>query len=247
VPDFSVRTRSEELMDDFSITDSRLKKALDELRYVNRYLGGYTTTMAALRPFLQGQAVCDRTVHILDLGTGIADTPEYIVQWADRNGIPVEIVALDANPATVDYASQVLDKRLTPALRSRIQLVTGNALAPGFESQRFDVVMASLFLHHFVDEDALRLLTTMQRLARHGIIVNDLHRHRAAFYSIYSIGHLLPVSPMFRNDGPVSVLRGFSREELGSLATRAGLPAWRLTWHWAFRWCLTTLQDEPAS
>lgn len=248
LPDFSARARADELMDDFSITDERLTRALDELRHVNRYLGGYATTMSALGPFLKAQArKGTKPIRILDLGTGISDIPEHVVHWADRHHIPVEVTALDANPATVRYASQVLDRRLAPPLRDCIRLAVGDALAPGFEDQRFDVVTAALFLHHLSDADAARLLQTMQRLARHGIIVNDLRRHPAAYYAIYGIGHLLPVSPMFRHDGPVSVLRGFRRDDLERLAQQAGLPHWRLSRHWAFRWRLTTLDASVAA
>jgi len=241
MPAFSIRTNENELMDDFSITDTRLTSALEQLRLVNRWLGGYGSTLSVLKPVLKARTV--GKTRILDLGTGIADFPEYIVRWAaSQSPVPeVEIVAIDANPKTVDYARSVLKQRLPPELQSKIQLEVADALALPYAEGSFDVVMAAMFLHHFDQEHAAAIARSMQRLSRLGIIINDLQRHPLAYYGIYSLTRLLPASPMMRHDGPLSVLRGFRAEELGAIAQAAHLPAYRLRWCWAFRWLLTTV------
>jgi len=226
---------AEEMMDDFSIVDDRLTRALDNLRGVNRLLGGYATTRYALRAVLRTHP---STSTLLDLGTGIADFPEFMVRWADRQGHPLTVTALDANPVTVAYARVALDRRLPPRLRARITVDTGDATRLPYPDDAFDIVHASLFLHHFDTTAAPALLREMRRVARLGVIVNDLHRHPLAYYSILALGKILPVSPMFANDGPVSVLRGFTRPDLQTLAADAGLVAPRIRWHWAFRWSL---------
>ena len=238
-PDFSSRSRGQEMMDDFSIVDARLEEALENLRQVNRFLGGYTSVRRAIAPFLRQHR---GRVHLLDLGTGGADTPEYLVRWADRQGLNVRVTGLEANPATVRYARHRLDERLPPRLRRRIEVVNGDALAPPFQDGEVDVVVAALFLHHFHGRQAADLLAVMHRLARYGIVVSDLHRHPLAYWSIQAVGKLLPVSPMFAHDGPLSVLRGFKRDELVDLAAEAGLPSCDLRWQWAFRWVLSTLE-----
>lgn len=239
MPDLTRRLWNDEWMDDFSITDDRLRRALDELRWVNRLLGGYGTMKAVLRPWLQAQR--GRTVQVLDLGTGVADYPEVLVRWARQLGVDVQVTALDANPATVAYAGQVLDRRLPPALRQRITLATGDALALPYPDQSFDLVLASMFLHHFTHAAAVQVVREMQRLARQGLLVNDLHRHPLAWAGIRSLVAVLPVSPMFHHDGPLSVRRAFRRADLAAIAREAGLHRWRIRWHWAFRWSLTTL------
>jgi hypothetical protein len=106
MPSFKTRTNEDELMDDFSITDSRLTTALDQLRWVNQFLGGYSAPMEILKPLLL--APHTKPIRILDLGTGIADFPEFIVRWAAKQSPTpaVEIVAVDANPVTVAYAQR---------------------------------------------------------------------------------------------------------------------------------------------
>lgn len=226
-------------MDDFSITDDRLLRALDELRWVNRLLGGYATTMRVLAPYLEARR--GRAVRLLDLGAGIGDYAEHIVRWADRRGLDVSVTAVDANPVTVAHARRTLDRRLPPRLRARIHVAVEDALALPYADDAFDVVMAAMFMHHFRAKDAVSLVREMNRVARDGILVNDLHRHPLAYYGILVPARLLPVSPMFRHDAPVSVLRGFRRADLEAVARDAGLDAYRIRRHWAFRWSLSTL------
>ena len=224
-------------MDDFTIVDERLTTALDNLRYVNRFLGGYGAAMAVLRSVLRAHPP-ERPFRVLDLATGVADFPDFLVRWAARRGRTVEVVALDANPATVAYARTVLDRELPEPLRPRIRVEVGDALALPFEDDAFDVAVTSLFMHHLTHDDSVKLVRGMRRVARQGLLVNDLHRHPLAYYSILALADVLPVSPMFRHDGPISVRRAFTRDELRAIADAAGLDAYRIRWHWAFRWTL---------
>ncbi|MDX1545579.1 MAG: methyltransferase domain-containing protein [Rhodothermales bacterium] len=245
MPTFAERLDAAEMMDDFSIVDERLTRALDNLRAVNRFLGGYRATRTVLEPLLAARR--GGTLRVLDLATGVGDYVERFVRWGAREEVAVEAVGLDINPATVAYARGALDRALPPALRPRAHLVEGDALALPFEDGAFDVCHTALFTHHLGNEQVVMLLREMGRVARYGLIVNDLHRHPLAYYGIAAIGAVLPVSPMFRHDGPVSVRRAFIRQELHALARRAGLAAYRLRWHWAFRWTLSTIDPiRPA-
>src|SRR5579884_3973677 len=116
MPTFSQRTRGYEWMDDLGVAGEPLTESLDQLRWVNRFLGGYSASLSVLAPWLQRQS--GRTVRLLDVGTGIADFPEEIARWAARHApaLDLDIVAVDGNPATIDYARRTLDRRLPPSL-----------------------------------------------------------------------------------------------------------------------------------
>jgi SAM-dependent methyltransferase len=244
-PSFRARSDQDELMDDFSITDGRLTVALDQLRVVNQLLGGYSAPMQVLGPLLLEHH--ERPIRVLDLGTGIADFPEYLVRWAARQSPPraVEVVAVDANPATVAHARQSLADRLPAALLSAINVKVADALALPYADDSFDVVIASMFLHHFAHPSAVAVVNAMRRLARRGIIINDLQRHPLAYYGIAGLTRLLGASAMMQNDGPISVLRGFQADELRAIAAEAGLRDVSIRWCWAFRWLLSTVVLEP--
>ncbi|MFB6229910.1 MAG: methyltransferase domain-containing protein [Salinibacter sp.] len=237
LPDLSTRLEAEEWMDDFSITDNRLTRTLQDLRWINFLLGGYSATAAALDPMLRRRS----RLRIIDLGCGLGDYLVYLVRRAVQFGCSVEAVGLDANPTTVGHARAHLDRHLSPRLRTRVSVDIGDALAPSYEEGAFDVAHAALFLHHFHGEDAVRLLTEMQRLVRSGVLVNDLHRHPLAYAGIWALSRGLGMARMVQHDGPMSVRRGFWRRELETLAEKASLPSPSVRWHWAFRWTLSTI------
>ena len=241
MPTFQIRTNQDELMDDFTIQDERLTDALEQLRPINQLLGGYATTMEVIAPFLKSRA--NQKTRILDLGTGIGDFPEYIVRWATAQvpAIDVEVVAIDANPVTVDYARESLQKRLPPNLQANIKVEVADALALPYRDGEFDIAIAAMFLHHFAHENAVQIVRSMQRVSNHGILINDLHRHPFAYYGIYALTRLLPAVDMVRNDAPLSVLRGFKFPELKRIAESAGLTNFSLKWRYAFRWVLSTI------
>jgi hypothetical protein len=83
--------------------------------------------------------------------------------------------------------------------------------------------MCSLFAHHFRDEAVVALLAEMSRVARRRVYVIDLHRHRVAYLFYTTVARLFLRNPLVREDGALSILRGFVPEELRRLAMRAGL------------------------
>lgn len=240
VPSLDARADEPELMDDFTINDHRLRLGLRDLELVNRFLGGHRALRLALRELFREQV--GGGFHVLDLGTGGGGHVEQLVRWGAACGIELRVTAVDANPSALDYADRRLKARLSKSLRRLVSLQEGDALQLDYPDDAFDVVTTSLFLHHFVDEDCVRLLKEMHRMAARGIVVNDLHRHPAAYAGVKAIGYVLPASLMFRHDGPLSVRRGFRRSELRELARAAELPEPDIRRRWAFRLTLSTIR-----
>jgi 2-polyprenyl-3-methyl-5-hydroxy-6-metoxy-1,4-benzoquinol methylase len=238
---FARRYGGSEMMDDFSIIGEELTNALEELRLINRWSGGHLASIRQINRVVAWRGA--GPVRILDLATGIADYPEAILKWADRRGIEIEIVAVDANEETCRHAVRSLDSNLDAKLRARVTVMTVDALASGFPDRSFDVVHAALFLHHLDQEESVELLREMRRIARQAVVINDLHRHPVAYFALRLVGKLLPVSEMFRHDGPVSVLKGFNRSELTGLARAAGMNP-QIAWFPGFRWLMTDLQRD---
>jgi hypothetical protein len=121
------------------------------------------------------------------------------------------VIVLDRNPEGLKLAK-------------RSSAVTADAMEMPFPNETFDVVMASLFFHQRSNEDCIRVLESMCRMARRLVLVNDLHRHPIAYSSIRTLA-AFSKSVMFRHDAPASVLRAFTPEELLTIARRAGIPA----------------------
>ena len=238
--EFKVRSTQTEQIDDPAIVDERLTDALDQLRVVGRRLGGYSSLMSILGPQLAVRR--GLPTRILDVGAGMGDFAEYLMVWATRQRLDVHVTAIDLNPRTVAHAGATLDRRLPHFQRDRIKVETANALDLPYPVESFDFVVSSLFLHHLSDADAVIALQNMNRVSRHGVIISDLHRSRIAYHGFKAIAALLNMAPMIRNDGPISVLRGFSAKELRALAVAANLPSPKLSWKWAYRWVLSSIR-----
>ncbi len=231
--DFRQRSTAPEYMDHAIIDGKDVVTTLDEIEYVNRFLGGINASRVALSHLLPSG---DRpSLRLLDLGTGSADIPIALVRWARRRGIALDITAIDFNAAICEVARQ----RTTAYPEITVRQADVFALA---DSEAFDVVHCAMFLHHFPQPQAADILRIMYARCRHGIIVNDLHRHPLAYYSIAWLSRLLSFSPMFQHDGPISVLRGFQRTDLEALSEMSGIKGAQITWRWPFRYVMTARQ-----
>lgn len=234
-PPFAERKHQEELMDLPSTSRAEFMRALDEIRWVNRNLGGSAAVLEALLalvpPNFQG------TLNILDLGTGSADIPIALVRWAREHGknrgIDFRITALDLHPVAVEAA-----RALTHDY-PEILVMQGDALNLEEPERSYDFVISSLFMHHLTDRDAVRLLCEMARLCRRGLVVNDLERHPFAWLAISVLGLLTGKGRVFRNDAPLSVLRAFTRTELDNFCEQAGLPDMLIERRKPYRWVMS--------
>ncbi|SHL61032.1 methyltransferase domain-containing protein [Hymenobacter psychrotolerans] len=229
MPDLSRRATEEELMDDLSLASDALRRNLDELETINTWLGGYAPVLDALDR-LRPHFPAGRPLRLADLGSGGGDTLRQIARWARRHAIPVELTGIDANPFMLEYAASKV--RQYPEISFRQQ----DIFSPEFQDQPFDILTCSLFCHHFSDAALVELLPKWQQQAGVAVIINDLHRHPLAYYSIRWLTRLFRGSYLVQNDAPLSVARAFTRLNWQQLLQQAGIRQYTLRWRWAFRW-----------
>jgi len=209
------RIYEEEMLDAGEGTDDDVAESLADLRRINRFLGGARVILNAISNCLNGANV--KQISLLDVGTGSADIPKAVIEQSRARGLDIFVTALDLSDRNLRAA------RSRFGIGPEIDFVRADSLKLPFPPRSFDFVTASLFLHHFHDEDVVRLLADFGRIARRAVIVNDLVRDRVPYYFTRIAGPLLAKSFLTRNDAPVSVLRGFTRSEMNELASRAGL------------------------
>ena len=226
---FTTRATTPELMDDLGLATEELRQNLDELETINTWLGGYRPVLAALAR-LRPQFPRGRPLRLADLGSGGGDTLRHLAAWARRQRVAVALTGIDANAFMLDYAAA--KSQSYPEIGYQ-QL---DIFAPEFAAQPYDVLTASLFCHHFADAELGGLRRRWQQQARVAVIINDLHRHPLAYYSIKWLTRLLGGSRLVQHDAPLSVARAFSRADWRLLLAQAGIARYRLRWCWAFRW-----------
>jgi len=218
-----------ELMDRPGATQDELARTLKDLAWINRWLGGTRVVHNQLAPLLHDSPA---PIRILDVATGYADIPRAIVWWGRRRRLAIEVEGLDHHDQILALARQA------SATYPEIHLRQGNALALPYPDGHFDVVLASLILHHMEGEEQVRLLRELYRVARRAVLVNDLRRGRWAFLLTWASLHVVSRSRLIHHDGPLSVRRGFLPEELLELAREAGWAGARVSRHPFFRLAL---------
>ena len=220
-----IRRRGLELIDlpNENYSPSEYAGNLADIRKVNRYLGDRHAT---LRHFLSlvpaGIGARARPIRVLDVATGSAEIPAAIVEWARRQGIQVEVTAIDKNPMAVREA--IVFTRSYP----EISVAVADGFSLPFEDGSFDIVMCANTLHHYGEEDAVRLLKEIQRVAAIGYIVKDLRRSWVAWSLITVLTRIFTRNRLTRHDGPLSVLRSYTVTEQDALAGRAGFVGHRV-------------------
>jgi 2-polyprenyl-3-methyl-5-hydroxy-6-metoxy-1,4-benzoquinol methylase len=229
---FEKRSYQAELMDDLSLANDALRKNLDELELINKYLGGNEVVINALEK-LQRKKIFDpqKTIKIADLGCGGGDTLRSIAQWATKRNLSVELIGIDANQFMLDYAQEKAKQHHANIHFKKIDIFSAE-----FEQERYDICLCSLFCHHFTEEELALIFKKVQKNTRLAFIINDLHRHWFAYYSIKYITKILNGSYLVQNDAPLSVLRAFRRKELENLLDSVGFTRYELRWRWAFRY-----------
>lgn len=225
-PLFARRHDGPELMDGPEPPPEELARTLRELDFINRSLGGTSATRAALDALAPTGI---KRLRVLDVGCADGASAEAILDWAEARGVEAEVHGIDLSATSIALSRARRRPGLTFSRADLFDLPSDAA---------YDVVHASLFLHHCDGALAARALRSMFALAKVGLAVNDLHRHAFAFHAIKALTRAFSKDRLIRHDAPLSVLRGFTRAELEGLCREAGLPAPALRWRWAFRWAL---------
>ena len=210
------RSRQLELLDRGLVRGPELATNLADLARLNRLPGGRDASIAAVARLLDDRG----TVRVLDVGTGGADLPLAFA------GHGWDVVALDHDPDVLGIA------RAATAYEPRIVVVDGDGGLLPFEDDSFDVAHASLLLHHLDPAAAIAHLRELRRVARIGVVVNDLRRGLLPLLATGVSVALLGRCRTTRHDGLLSARRAYSITELDELLSRSGLvvyhrsPAW---------------------
>ena len=217
---FIKRSYDSELLDDFSIQDERIDSALKELKIINSLLGGDRISREGIKIF----HALENTLTILDIGAGASD----ILLGIKKKFKNLNIYGLDMNKRTCIYL-----KKYSPD----VKVVCGDVLNLPFDTP-FDIIHASLFFHHFKEEEIKRIIISLLKLCNKGIVINDLRRSIFAWLGIKILTSLFSRSKEVKNDGPLSVKRGFIEKDWTDILNSISPGNYEIKRKWAFRWLI---------
>src|SRR5688572_26232811 len=176
MPDFSRRSEGLEIMDDLNCSGEVVYQTLRELETINELLGGNYVTIDGISQLVDRSTT--KRMIVADLGCGGGDILKLIRKWSDKRKINLDLTGIDANPNITAFAAAH-----TPASMN-ISYEPIDIFSEEFRKRKFDIVIATLFFHHFTSEQLISFFSKLKHQVTIGIVVNDIHRHWFAFYSI---------------------------------------------------------------
>ena len=226
---FTYRSDDKELLDELNIPQGLLYKNLRELDILNRTTGGHAISLKGIRQLITDH---QKIYHVVDLGCGSGDALKAIADWARLNNFRVRLTGVDMNVDAIEYL------KIHCADYPEITGIVADYRDYLDRNESIDIVHCALFCHHLNDDELLRLFNYFRQYAKTGFIINDLHRHWLAYYSAWLFTRLLNGTKLAKNDGPVSVLRGFKSVELSRLLNKATITNYSIQKEWVFRYLI---------
>ena len=223
--DLTHRSYQKELMDGEDIPFPAMAQTLRELDIINTRLGGHAITISAVRQL----AANNRSLHICETGCGGGDNLRAIYLYCKKAGINTRFTGIDMNADCIRYAGQQ-----NPCLPCH--WICSDYARVKFDADKPDIIFSSLFCHHLNDGQLLQMIKWSEENCTLGFFINDLHRHRMAFYLIRYLTKFFSRSYLVKHDASLSVARGFKRADWEKLFRESGLGDFQLSWRWAFRW-----------
>lgn len=229
----SLKARSgvKELLDRDDIPFEDIKRNMQELDFINTALGGHAITIQGLKSLLRKRKAQHKRLHVVEIGCGGGDNLRAIKMWAQKHGESISLTGVDINPECIAFAEG-------QPRNNGIHFICSDYRTAMFATKP-DVIFSSLFCHHFTHKELLYMLQWMKSNSAEGFFINDLHRHPLAFYAIRLLTQAFSKSYLVKNDAPLSVQRGFTKEEWTALFDEAKITHYQCRWRWAFRWLIT--------
>lgn len=211
---FETRSNQPERIDTGDYTDEEYQTFLREIRFINRWIGDRWALRKSLLKKIEERNLNEFSV--LDVGAGSGEVLKEIALFARKRNANAFLVGLDLNELSAQSVAEE-----GKSFRE-INSVRGDALHLPFADGAFDFAICSLFTHHFTDDGVIDVMREMNRVALRGVYVIDLHRERGAYRMYKIFCTVFRISKLVRDDGLLSIKKGFQPDELSQLAKRAG-------------------------
>lgn len=220
----ATRSYKSELLDTIEIPFQAILLNMQELNTINTLLGGHAITIKGLKQLIGKK----KSIIVCEIGCGGGDNLAAVFKYCQKNHIAVKLIGIDLKQSCIDVAM------LYSVLKNNTQFICSDYKLVDFD-EKPDIIFSSLFCHHFTETELGQQLLWMQQQAKLGFFINDLHRHWLAYGAIQILTKVFSKSYLVKNDAPLSVQRGFLKQEWNAIFKQAGISDYKIGWEWAFR------------
>ena len=219
------RSNAAEWMDDLEMEGEQLLSTLKTLAKINARLGGDAVSLKGVKKLIKS-STSKAGLHLIDLGCGEGSQLRHLANYSRRHKLNWKFTGVDANAACIAFAQErSVDYPEITYLKADV-----------FEwnMPKCDIVLATLFMHHFDDEQIMLIIEKANAEVALGWVVNDLHRSSIAYGLFWALG-LFIRNEMIMHDGLLSIKKGFKIEELEHMSNSLKMQS-TISWNWAYRY-----------
>jgi len=201
------RRRGVEYLDEPGVDPRIVRRSHADVALANALFGGTRAVLLELEGVL---SELPPNATLLDVGSGVGDIAAQARELARHRRRDLSLITID------------MAETLAAASRANTgNAVRGDAAALPFANRSVDIAICSQTLHHFDDASATRVLRELDRVARVRVIVSDLRRSWLAAAGLWLASFPLGFHPVSRHDGVLSIMRGYTCDELRRLVASA--------------------------
>lgn len=223
------RTDKPETMDDFAMEGEILREALDKIAQINQLLGGNKLTLLGVKALI-AKVPNTSEITIVDVGCGNGDMLRNLADYGAKNNLNFNLIGIDANNFTSKHALKLSENY------SNISYRCEDIFDKPFRELKYDIVLCTLTLHHFKEDEILDIMNVFHTNAALGVVINDLQRSSWAYRLFQSLCFVFQLNAMSREDGLISILRGFKKKDLIHYSKKLNFSNYTIQWKWAFRY-----------
>jgi 2-polyprenyl-3-methyl-5-hydroxy-6-metoxy-1,4-benzoquinol methylase len=227
------RNYTAELLDAPNIPFHAIEKNMEELNFINTYLGGHAITVNGCKQLVGVK----KQITICEIGCGGGDNLVAIKKWCNKNAMDVFLVGIDIKKECIDVAKKKL------LLYNNCEWIISDYNDVKF-TKKPDIIFSSLFCHHFTNQQLIHQISWLQTNSTIGFFINDLQRHWLAYTSIKWLTQLFSKSYLVKNDAPLSVARSFVKGDWELIFAEANILKYSIQWKWAFRYLIVYKHDK---
>ncbi len=235
----TTRALQPEVMDDPALEQAQHVAALRGLARIHWLTGTARSLWNPVRTLIQSESL--RELTIMDVGCSDGWLLRQIWKRAQATDCKVRLIGCDFSMRALELCEQACQRDGIPIELHGVDVL--RQLLPG----PADVVINSLFLHHFKEAEVVRILVQFKHAARKLVVVEDLIRSRLG-YGMCLLGvRALTRSRVVHIDGPLSVRAAFTLVEMRQLLQQAAMTDADLRKTWPERFQIQWRPDGSES
>lgn len=195
-------------MDDFHSDKKKLLNTVKQFSLIN-FL--FTGSRCLIKKYIisEMKRSKNKCFTFLDIGSGGGDIVFWLEKICRKNFLKVKIYCLDYDKRIIEYLKRCIRKRKLKNIK-----IVFDSVFNLEKIGKFDFIFANHFLHHFDNNDIIKIVKKIYSSTKKIFIINDLSRSKIIYFFYLLFAFFFLWKSFAFTDGLISIKKGFLMEEV---------------------------------